>query len=156
MIVTSPSGTPTSRNSARGRHRAGSGMAAPRRTGPGAGAHRAGAIFGVVRQTSGRTAQQDIGRARLASFAGRVTRIRFAAARHWRADGALRYARARVFRAGLLLGCRGRGFNGLFRRSWLVVGVDTGVCHASSCAGIPTVVLWSAAASLPFIGETWA
>ena len=42
------------------------------------------------------------------------------------------------------------------RRSRLVIGVDTGICHVSSCAGIPTVVLWSSAASLRFIGETWA
>ena len=42
------------------------------------------------------------------------------------------------------------------RQSWLVIGVDTGICHVSSCAGIPTVVLWSSAASLQFIGETWA
>jgi SAM-dependent methyltransferase len=42
------------------------------------------------------------------------------------------------------------------RRSCLVVGVDTGICHVSSCAGVPTVVLWSAAANLEFIGETWA
>ena len=42
------------------------------------------------------------------------------------------------------------------RRSRLVVGVDNGVCHLSSCAGIPTTVLWSSAASLQFIGETWA
>jgi len=42
------------------------------------------------------------------------------------------------------------------RRSRLVVGVDTGICHVSSCASIPTVVLWSSAANLQFIGETWA
>ena len=42
------------------------------------------------------------------------------------------------------------------RRSRLIIGVDTGVCHVSSCDGIPSIVLWSAAASLPFIGETWA
>ncbi len=42
------------------------------------------------------------------------------------------------------------------QRSRLVVGVDTGICHVSSCGGIPTVVLWSEAANLQFIGETWA
>ena len=42
------------------------------------------------------------------------------------------------------------------RRGWLVVGVDNGVCHVSSCAGIPTVVLWPAAVEQQFIGETWA
>ena len=42
------------------------------------------------------------------------------------------------------------------RQSALVVGVDTGVCHASSCAGIPTIVLWPSAVSRRFIGETWA
>jgi SAM-dependent methyltransferase len=42
------------------------------------------------------------------------------------------------------------------RGSRVVVGVDTGVCHISSCAGVPTVVLWSSAANLKFIGATWA
>ncbi len=44
----------------------------------------------------------------------------------------------------------------VLRRSRLVVGIDTGICHVSSCAAIPTVVLWSSAANLNFIGETWA
>ena len=39
---------------------------------------------------------------------------------------------------------------------WLVIGVDNGICHVSSCAGIPTIVLWSSAAAVKFIGETWA
>ena len=39
---------------------------------------------------------------------------------------------------------------------WLVIGVDNGICHVSSSAGIPTIVLWSSAAAVKFIGETWA